>query len=110
MITLYGIRTCDTCRRARRALEAAGQQVTFVDLRETPPARETVADWLDRLGPQLMNTRSTTWRSLTEAERTGPPVDLMLVHPTLIKRPVLEREGTLHLGWGKDVQAALLPG
>ncbi|WP_172329220.1 arsenate reductase family protein [Mangrovicoccus sp. HB161399] len=105
---LYGLKTCDTCRKARRALSEAGREPAFVDLRETPPDRAQIAAWLDRLGPALMNTRSTTWRGLSEAERAGAPVDLMLAHPALVKRPVIEDGEALHLGWDKAVQAALL--
>ncbi|WP_138468385.1 arsenate reductase family protein [Poseidonocella sp. HB161398] len=107
-MVLYGLKTCDTCRKARRALSEAGQEPDFVDLRETPPARAQLETWLERLGPALMNTRSTTWRGLSEDERAGDPVDLMLAHPALVKRPVIEAGDALHLGWGKDVQAALL--
>ncbi len=105
---LYGLKTCDTCRKARRALAGAGREPAFVDLRETPPSRQQIEAWSAKLGPALMNTRSTTWRGLSEAERAGEPVDLMLAHPALIKRPVIEDGEALHLGWGKDVQAALL--
>lgn len=108
MLTLYGLKTCDTCRKARRALEAAGQEVQFVDLRESPPTGTQIADWLEQLGPGLLNTRSTTWRGLDAAERGGDPAALMQAHPALIKRPVIEAGGNSYLGWGKDVQAALL--
>ncbi|MBE3640081.1 arsenate reductase family protein [Mangrovicoccus algicola] len=106
---VYGLKTCDTCRKARRALAAAGQEPAFVDLRETPVTAEKIGFWLERLGPGLMNTRSTTWRGLSETERAGDPVALMTAHPALIKRPVIEDGAALHLGWGRDVQAALLP-
>lgn len=109
MATLYGLKTCDTCRKARRSLSAAGIEVDFVDLRDTPVAADVLRQWLDSLGPGLMNTRSTTWRGLDEATRALPPFELMQAHPTLIKRPVIDMDGTLYLGWGKDVQGALLP-
>ncbi|MEM1130053.1 MAG: ArsC/Spx/MgsR family protein [Pseudomonadota bacterium] len=108
-MALYGIRTCDTCRKARRALEAAGQDVRFVDLRDTPPSRDVITTWLDALGPDLVNRRSTTWRSLDPQDRETEPSKLLAAHPTLFKRPILDRDGTLYLGWGKDVQAAMLP-
>jgi arsenate reductase len=44
---------------------------------------------------------------LDEAARARPPLELLAEHPTLMKRPVIERDGSLHLGWAKDVQAAL---
>lgn len=108
MFTLFGLKTCDSCRKARRALSDAGHEVTFVDLRETPVDPADLARWYAVLGPNLMNTKSTTWRGLDAAERTRAPLDLMRDHPSLIKRPVIDRDGALFLGWGKDVQATLL--
>jgi len=55
----------------------------------------------------LLNTRSTTWRGLDEAERAKDPLSLLAAHPTLMKRPLIDRNGELFLGWTKDVQAAL---
>lgn len=59
------------------------------------------------LGDDLLNTRSTTWRGLDEAERAKPPLDLIAEHPTLMKRPLIEKDGEFFLGWSKDVQEAL---
>ncbi|KMW56279.1 ArsC family protein [Candidatus Rhodobacter oscarellae] len=56
----------------------------------------------------MINTRSTTWRGLTETERAGEPIALLKAHPTLMKRPVIDDNGALYLGWDKAVQAALL--
>lgn len=108
MVTVFGLKTCDTCRKARRALETAGLDVVFVDLRETPVDPGVLAQWQDALGPKLLNMRSTTWRGLSEEARAADPLNLMETHPTLIKRPVIDHDGTLYLGWGKDVQAALI--
>ncbi|MBF9044660.1 arsenate reductase [Rhodobacterales bacterium HKCCE4037] len=100
---IYGLKACDTCRKAAKALPAAD----FVDVRETPLEAGQVARFLDEFGEALVNRRSTTWRGLSEAEREKPPEVLLAAHPTLMKRPVIEADGALHLGWGKDVQAAL---
>jgi Spx/MgsR family transcriptional regulator len=105
---LYGIKACDTCRAALKTLAAAGHEVRFVDVRESPLTRAELEAFEAAFGAALLNTRSTTWRGLSAAERAGEPVDLMLAHPTLMKRPVIrDDDGTLHLGWGKAVQAAL---
>ncbi|SFR53408.1 arsenate reductase family protein [Litoreibacter janthinus] len=100
---LYGIKTCDTCRKALKALPNAA----FVDVRATPLDRAELQRFLDAFGADLVNTRSTTWRGLSEAERSADPLDQLTAHPTLMKRPVID-DGTLYLGWGKDVQAALV--
>ena len=60
-----------------------------------------------QFGAALLNTRSTTWRGLDAAERVKDPLELLAAHPTLMKRPLIDDDGTLYLGWGKDVQAAL---
>lgn len=103
---IYILPTCDTCRKAVRAL--ASRNPTLVDIRAEGVPRNKLADWLDRAGAgTLVNRRSTTWRGLTEAERDGDPLDLLAAHPTLIKRPVIEDGGALHVGWGPKVRAAL---
>ena len=100
---IYGIKTCDTCRKAIKALPAA----EFVDVRADglPDAVRDAA--LQEFGEKLLNTRSTTWRGLSEAERAEDPVALLAQHPTLMKRPLIESDGRLTLGWTKDVQAQL---
>ncbi len=52
-----------------------------------------------------MNRRSTTWRGLSEADQALPTVELIAKHPTVMKRPVIEADGALTLGWTRDVQA-----
>jgi arsenate reductase len=104
---IYGIKACDTCRKAIKALENAGHHVLFHDVRADPLDNETFFQFWSAFGNDLVNTRSTTWRGLSEEERAEEPLELLAKHPTLMKRPVIEAE-TLHLGWGKDVQSALL--
>lgn len=62
----------------------------------------------EQFGAALMNTRSTTWRGLDDDERAQEPLDLLLRHPTLMKRPLIDKGRQLYLGWGKDVQDSLL--
>jgi arsenate reductase len=110
-VTLYGLKNCDACKKALKALEAGGRTVTFIDVRAEADLSAKVPAWLDAVGPdRLINTRSTTWRGLDEAERAkakADPAGLLESHPTLIKRPVIEAGDQTHVGWGKDVQAAL---
>ena len=105
---VYGLKSCDTTRAALQALAAAGLAPVLVDLRQTP-LDAAALDWLlGALGPKLMNRASTTWRGLAEAERAADPAALMLRHPTLIKRPVIEAGGRLTIGWGPQVRAMWL--
>ncbi|MHA7899472.1 MAG: ArsC/Spx/MgsR family protein [Henriciella sp.] len=107
-LTLYGLKNCDTCKKALKALKGAGQSVTFVDIRAEADLPAKVPTWLDATGPDLLiNRRSTTWRNLSEAERETDPQALLIAHPTLIKRPVIETGDAVHVGWTKAVEAAL---
>jgi len=105
---IYGLKNCDTCRKAVKALHAAGHDAVLVDVRAEPLDAADLQAFHAEFGDALLNTRSTTWRSLSETERTGAPVDLIAAHPALMKRPVIRAEdGRLYLGWGAEVQAAL---
>ncbi len=105
---LYGIKNCDTCRKALKKIENEGLSVTFVDVREQPLDPETLDRFLTAFGEKLINQRSTTWRGLSEEARAQTPSALLTAHPTLMKRPVIETAGALYLGWKTDVQSALL--
>ena len=108
-LTLYGLKNCDTCKKAMKALEAAGQAYEFVDIRAEADLAALVPSWLESAGPDvLINRRSTTWRNLSEAERETEPGALLIANPTLVKRPVIASGTDIHVGWTKDVQAALL--
>ena len=104
---LYGIKACDTCRKTLKTIEQSGVEVAFVDVRETPLAQDQLSKMIEIFGDRLVNTRSTTWRGLDEAQRARSPLELLAEYPTLMKRPVIDN-GTLHLGWTKDVQDAVL--
>ena len=105
---LYGIKACDTCRKALKMLQEAGHDVTFVDVRATPVAPDQLAAFHETFGDKLINARSTTWRGLSDSDRAQAPLTLLAAHPTLMKRPVIDHDGTLYLGWAKDTQQALL--
>ena len=101
----YGLKTCDTCRKA---LQSLGDGVTVIDVRADGVPPDRLAQFHEAFGDKLVNRASTTWRGLSEAERAEDALALLAKHPTLMKRPVIDVDGTLYLGWGKDVQAALL--
>ena len=110
---IYHLKTCDTCRKAIKALQEAGHEPELTDVRADGVDAATLERWIGAVGRErLLNTRSTTWRGLDEADRAdiddAKAIALMVVHPTLIKRPVIEAGGAVHVGWTKDVQAALL--
>ena len=113
-VTLYGLKNCDTCKKALKALEAGGQEVTFVGIRDEADLASKVPAWLDAAGADaLVNKRSTTWRGMDaagQARAESDPAGLLIEHPTLIKRPVIEAKGGVTVGWTKAVEAALLGG
>ena len=106
-ITLYGLKNCDTCRKALKAFQAEDIPVTFVDLREDTSWQDSkLDDWLEQVGEKaLLNTRSTTWRGLDEAERAKPVLDLLKAHSALLKRPLITYDSDVTVGRTKDVQA-----
>jgi len=105
---LYGIPNCTTVKKARAWLADHALDVAFHDFKK----QGVDASWLRAVVAQtgwqaLLNTRGTTWRKLTDAEKTAvtdeaSAIDLMLAQPSAIKRPVLERDGRYHLGFAED--------
>ena len=102
-MVVYGLRNCDTCRKALKALPNA----ELVDVSTTSVPEKTLNHALDEFGNALLNTRSTTWRGLDEAERAKEPKDLLVAHPKLMKRPLIEDGDRLFLGWDAATQKAL---
>lgn len=112
MIVIYGLKTCDSCRKAVKLLEAGGTRFRFHDLRADglPPGR--LDTWVAHLGWEvLLNRRSTTWRELPADQKEGldaaHAADLMTRHPTLIKRPVVEAGEALIVGLAPAEMQAL---
>lgn len=95
MLTLYGIKSCDTVKKARRWLDTHNVEYRFHDLRSEGLDAERLKRWTKTVGwENLLNTRGTTWRQLPESARQSlseaQARALMLAHPTLVKRPVVE--------------------
>lgn len=104
-MTLYGLKSCDTCRKALKTLREAGHVVNYIDVRSDGIDASTLAKFQSEFGQSLTNTRSTTWRNLSDEDRKRAALQLLSEHPTLMKRPVIDADGILTLGWNKDVQA-----
>ncbi|MFL4471963.1 ArsC/Spx/MgsR family protein [Tateyamaria armeniaca] len=100
---IYGLKTCDTCRKAIKALPAA----RFVDVRADGVPEDVMERARGAFGAALLNTRSTTWRGLSEDERAKAPEVLLADHPALMKRPLIVDGDALYLGWTGDVQKSL---
>lgn len=107
-MTFYGLKACDTCRKAQKAILASGQVMEVIDVRADGLTAQDIATIIAQFGDAAINRASTTWRGLTEAEKASDPAALLAAHPTLMKRPVIEKNGVWFLGWKPDVANAVL--
>lgn len=98
---IYGIKTCDSCRKAIKALSDA----RFVDLRKDGISPDLLSHAYAEFGDAIVNKKSATWRGFDDAKRAMDPLELVTLNPTVMKRPlIVDDQGALSLGWGKDVQ------
>jgi arsenate reductase (glutaredoxin) len=110
-VTIYGIKNCDTMKKARAWLEGHGVAYRFHDYRVEGLDPLRLASWQNVLGWEtLLNRASASWRQLPEADKAGIDADrasaLMLTNPTLIKRPVLDVDGRLTIGFKPEIYVA----
>lgn len=112
MLTVYGIPNCGTVKKARSWLDARGAAHTFVDFRATAPDRRQVEAWVSALGARAMrNTSGGSYRALPEDKQDWDDArwtDAFTADPMLIKRPVIERNGSaVQVGFrGSDEELA----
>ena len=114
-VTIYGIPNCDTMKKARAWLEGHGVAYAFHDYRASGLEPETLDKWVERLGWEvLLNKASTSFRALPEKDRQGIDAArakaLMLANPTIIKRPILDFDGRLLVGFKPEIYAGAFPG
>ncbi len=112
MLNVYGLKNCDTCRKARKWMDANGIDHAFLDVRADGITESDVQRWADAAGiDKLLNRRGTTWRGLSDADKDaaekGGAIVLMATHPALIKRPVFDDGKTVQVGFDQSVQDAL---
>lgn len=105
---LYGISTCDTCKKALKALQAAERDVTFRDIRAQPLTEAEIDTIVTELGDRAVNKQSTTYRGFSDFLKASEPEAQIAAQPAVMKRPVIEADGKFYLGWDDAVQAALL--
>lgn len=111
--TLYGIRNCDTMKKAWTWLDQHGVAYGFHDYKKQGIDRADLEGWAKAVGwERLLNRAGTTFRKLPEADRQdldeAKAIDLMLAQPSMIKRPVLVADGRLLVGFKPDEYATLL--
>jgi arsenate reductase len=108
--TVYGIKNCDTMKRARAWLNAHDVAYAFHDYKTSGIDKATLEAWAKDVGWEtLLNRAGTTFRKLPDADKAGltekKAIALMLASPSMIKRPVLEMGGELLVGFEPDVYA-----
>lgn len=110
-VTIYGIKNCDTMKKARSWLEAHDVAYAFHDYKASGIDRAHLDAWIDEAGlDTVLNRAGTTFRKLPEAERQNltreKAIALMLDQPSMIKRPVLETKGKLLVGFKPEIYAS----
>jgi arsenate reductase-like glutaredoxin family protein len=105
---LYGISTCDTCKRALKDLQAAGRDVSFRDVRAEPLTPAEIDAIVREFGSKAVNQQSTTYRGFTDFLKASEPEAQISAQPTVMKRPVIRDGESWYLGWDSATHAALL--
>lgn len=113
MFKVYGLKNCDTCRKAKKWLSEEGIESTVHDIRKDGLEAGQVAFWAQAVGWEiLLNRRGTTWRGLSEAEKSDltetKAIALMEAAPALMKRPIFVSGETVHVGFKPADQGAVL--
>src|ERR1700737_757669 len=114
-ITIYGIKNCDTMKKARAWLDGHGVAYDFHDYKTAGIEREKLKAWSEQVGWEtLLNRAGTTFRKLPDADKEGlnerKALALMLAQPSMIRRPVLDLGGKLLVGFKPEIYAKEVPG
>ena len=105
---IYGLKNCDKCRQASKTLLNSGQEVSFIDVRSDGISLKVLENFYSIFGVELVNKRSTTWRSLSLSEQKLDPIELLIKYPALMKRPIISYNNKSELGWNKEVENRIL--
>jgi len=113
MTTIYGIKNCDTMKKARAWLDKKGVAYDFHDYKASGIDRARLEDWVRKVGWEvLLNRAGTTFRKLPDSDKEGltenKAVALMVAQPSMIKRPVLESGGKLLVGFRPEQYEAVV--
>ena len=104
---LYGISTCDTCKKAVKTLQAAGKDVTFRDVRANPLSAAEIDVIVGEFGDRVINKQSTTYRGFGDFLRVSDPEAQIAAQPAVMKRPVIQDGTDWYLGWDSVIEAKL---
>lgn len=105
---IYGLNTCSICQKARKALEAAGKDVSFRDVRAEPLSEAELAELITEFGDRLVDRKSNDYRALNVWLKNSEAEAQISAKPKVMARPVIRDQDTLYLGWDEATQKALL--
>lgn len=104
---LYGLSTCETTKKALKALQRAGKDVVFRDVRAQPLSRAEIDTIIAQFGDRAVNKQSTTYRGFSEFLRESEADAQIAAQPTVMKRPIVQDGATWYLGWDEAIEATL---
>lgn len=112
-MNVYSLKSCDTCRKAIKEMQAAGLNPKIIDVRADGMSSDEITTIVDVVGfEKALNRRSTTWRGLDDASKANldnaKAVTLIGEHPTLLKRPAITDATTTTVGWDQTARAVWL--
>ena len=102
---LYGLSTCDTTKKALKALQKAGKDVVFRDVRAQPLTSAEIDAILTEFGDRAVNKQSTTYRGFSDFLRESEADAQIAAQPTVMKRPIIQDGATWYLGWDEAIEA-----
>ena len=102
---LYGLSTCDSTKKALKALQRAGKDVVFRDVRAQPLTSAEIDAIIIEFGDRAVNKQSTTYRGFSDFLRESEADAQIAAQPTVMKRPILQDGATWYLGWDEAIEA-----
>lgn len=114
MITIYGIKNCNTMKKAFEKLDNLGLTYTFFDYKKQQVTIETLQTWVNQAGiDKILNKKGTTWRNVSDADKQTASnninfaLQLMQQNPSMIKRPIVVADKTLIVGFDETAFESL---
>jgi len=105
---IYGLETCAVCKKARKALETAGKEINFRDVRADPLSESELAELIAEFGDRLVDRKSSDYRALNEWLKNSEAEAQISAKPKVMARPIIRDRDVFYLGWDDAVQKALL--
>lgn len=105
---IYGLSTCSICQKAQKALEAAGKDVQFRDVRADPLSEVELATLIVEFGDNLVDRTTNDYRALNDWLKNSEAEAQISARPKVMARPVIRDQDAYYLGWGEAVQQSLL--